>query len=150
MDSESNRTAVDAVKRGIGRMAAQIAAMLLLLSPTLVLAGPPPRPATEGILYGWGVTVLPNAEAGLRFTSIAAGGSHNLALKADGRIAAWGLNDSGQCTVPAGMGNVKAISAGYYHNLVLKADGSVEAWGRNAEGGFLQPVPPQPMPAGLS
>ena len=138
------------IKRGFARIGAKPPA-ILLLSFTLVLAGPPPRPATEGVVYGWGVTVLPNAEPGLRFTSIAAGGYHNLVLKADGRIAGWGLNDWGQSTAPAGLSNVAAIAAGGYHNLALKADGSVMAWGRNADGRLYAPLhSSNPMPEGLS
>ena len=46
-------------------------------------------------------------------------------------VAAWGNNDSGQTTVPAGLSNVVAIAAGYYHSLALTSNGSVVAWGYN-------------------
>lgn len=63
--------------------------------------------------------------------AIAAGGAHNLALKADGTILAWGDNVYGQTNVPASATNVVAIAAGGWHSLALKADGTVSAWGDN-------------------
>jgi hypothetical protein len=51
-------------------------------------------------------------------TAIAAGTNHSLALKSDGTVVAWGDNDSGQATVPAGLSGVVAIAAGYEHSLV--------------------------------
>ena len=71
--------------------------------------------------------------------AIAAGASHSLALKADGTVVAWGLNTSGQTSVPGELKNVAtaavvAIAAGGSHSLALKADGTVVAWGANAYG----------------
>lgn len=36
-----------------------------------------------------------------------------------GTVAAWGYDDSGQSTAPAGPGSVKAISAGAYHSMAI-------------------------------
>ncbi|SPE57140.1 Alpha-tubulin suppressor and related RCC1 domain-containing protein-like protein (modular protein) [Verrucomicrobia bacterium] len=44
-------------------------------------------------------------------------------------IVAWGLNDSGQTTIPTGLGGVTTVSAGYKHSLALLANGTVAAWG---------------------
>ena len=80
--------------------------------------------------------------------SIKAGHGFSLALKSDGTIWAWGLNDRGQLgdgtttdrTTPVqvkgsgGVGNligIKSIATGSYHSLALKNDGSVWAWGEN-------------------
>ncbi len=49
-------------------------------------------------------------------------------------IAVWGLNDSGQANVPAGLTDVKAVSAGGGHLLALLEDGGVVAWGDNRYG----------------
>jgi alpha-tubulin suppressor-like RCC1 family protein len=54
--------------------------------------------------------------------AISAGGAHNLALKQDGSVVAWGVNSVGQTTVPDGLIGVKAISAGSGHNLALRDD----------------------------
>ena len=62
---------------------------------------------------------------------VAAGGHHNLALKKDGTVAAWGSNPYDQCDVPSGLTNVVGISAGNEHSIALKRDGTVVAWGSN-------------------
>ena len=58
-------------------------------------------------------------------------------------VVAWGRNDWGQSSVPAGLSDVKAISTNYLHSLALKNDGTVVAWGRNDYG-------QSNVPAGLS
>jgi len=67
-------------------------------------------------------------------TAIAAGSSHNVALKNDGSIVGWGQNNYGQTSVPPGLTGVTAIAAGGQHTVALKSDGTVIAWGRNSEG----------------
>jgi alpha-tubulin suppressor-like RCC1 family protein len=85
--------------------------------------------------------------------SIAAGGSHSLALCTDGTFFAWGLNTSGQLgdntttgrLVPTRVNTtlgtsilagktVTSIAAGSSHSLALCSDGTVAAWGGNASG----------------
>ena len=61
--------------------------------------------------------------------AISAGGNHALALRADGTVAAWGQNSSGQTSVPAGLSNVVAATAGSVHSLALQSDGTVVGWG---------------------
>ncbi|MFZ0035338.1 MAG: hypothetical protein WAK60_10190, partial [Sedimentisphaerales bacterium] len=68
--------------------------------------------------------------AGNDFVAISAGGWHNLALKQDASIVAWGRNDYGQADPCAGN-DFAAISAGGRHSLALKYDGSIAAWGDN-------------------
>ena len=51
--------------------------------------------------------------------AVAAGGSHNLALKGDGTVVAWGANWYGQTNVPPGLSNVVAVAAGMGHSLVF-------------------------------
>jgi len=67
------------------------------------------------------------------FVEIASGGGHNLALRSDGSLIAWGSNTYGQCDVPAGD-NFVAVAAGSMHSLSLKSDGSLVAWGYNNYG----------------
>lgn len=75
--------------------------------------------------------------------SIAAGGSHSLALLDEGIVLAWGANESGQTTVPAGLISVTEVAAGSNHNLALKVDGTVIAWGDDSYGQAT-------VPAGIS
>src|SRR6185436_9930746 len=80
----------------------------------------------------------PVAVSGLTgVVSISGGWRHSLALKSDGTVRAWGLNDYGQLgdgtttVAVSGLTGVIAISAGYAHSLALKSDGTVWAWGLN-------------------
>jgi alpha-tubulin suppressor-like RCC1 family protein len=66
--------------------------------------------------------------------AIAAGGYHNLALRADGTVIAWGYNAYGQTNIPLNGTNIVAVGAGGSHSLLLKADGKVIAWGYNTGG----------------
>ena len=88
----------------------------------------------DGSLVAWGSNSSgqTNAAAGLtNLVAIAAGSSHNLALKEDGTVIAWGLNTSGQTNVPPGLTNVGSGCRGRFFRLALRADGSVIAWGDN-------------------
>src|SRR6185369_5702908 len=89
------------------------------------------------------------------WVAISAGGSHSLALHADGTLWAWGSNDSGQAGDSASLtitkprqvaklsnplptdgwnSNWVAIAAGLNHSLALQADGTLWAWGNNYSG----------------
>ena len=86
-------------------------------------------------------------------TAVATGWYHNLALKSDGTVWAWGYNSDGQLGIavrdsgsstpvqvkaPAGAGfltDVVAVAAERFWSLALKSDGTVWAWGANYEAG---------------
>ena len=131
----------------------------------------------DGTLWAWGnnargqlgdgsvisknapVKIMPTKYPGnfdRRWVAIAAGGSHSLALQADGTLWAWGDNSFGQLGNPvlvAGSNTPRqvvklippqanpgwnsswlAIAAGLGHSLALQADGTLWAWGNNAAG----------------
>lgn len=105
--------------------------------------------------FSWGrnipaEVISAGALDGKKVLRIACGGSHSIVLCADGTLAAWGENSSGQLgdgtfikspvpvIVPrtgalAGKTPV-AVAAGLAHTVVLCSDGSVVTWGRNASG----------------
>lgn len=66
--------------------------------------------------------------------------SHGLALQRGGAVTAWGDNDCGQSTVPAGLSNVTAVAAGAQHSLALRVDNTVVAWGDNYYGQGSTPL----------
>ncbi|MHB1127541.1 MAG: RCC1 domain-containing protein [Bacillota bacterium] len=83
--------------------------------------------------------------------SVAAGGTHSLALRSDGTIWAWGYNTYGQLgnnstgssSTPvqvldtggtAPLTGIVKISAGTYHSVALKTSGNAVAWGYGAYG----------------
>ena len=74
--------------------------------------------STPGTVVSWGGQGIPYVAPGTRFTHIAAGGLHNLALRADGTVVAWGDNWHGQSTVPGGLTGVVALAAGDRHSCV--------------------------------
>jgi hypothetical protein len=75
--------------------------------------------------------------------TVAAGTGHFIALTADSGVVAWGLNSSGQTSVPAGLSHVISIAAGNNTSGAVRSDGSVAIWGSNDSGQLN-------VPAGLS
>lgn len=91
-------------------------------------------PASAGEVVSWGWYVLLPWDTGMVFSQVADGNQHTVALRRDGTVVAWGLDDVGECLPPSGLSNVVAISAGSYHTLALKTNGTVVAWGANSHG----------------
>ncbi|NBP25488.1 MAG: hypothetical protein EBU81_13255, partial [Proteobacteria bacterium] len=73
---------------------------------------------------------------------VAAGYGHTLALKRDGTVVGWGMNQ-GELNIPAGLTGVVKIDAGDHLSVALKSDGTVVAWGDNYLG-------KNTVPAGLA
>ena len=96
------------------------------------------------------LALIPLSVTSAAFTTtpmIAAGSNHNLALRSDGTVWAWGNNSDGQLgdgtntdsstpvrvmTAPGlDLNSVVAIAANGRSSLALKSDGTVWAWGNN-------------------
>lgn len=94
-------------------------------------------PLVEVRVLAWGANASGQAEVLPSLTdvvSLAAGGTHNLALKRDGTVVAWG--DNGfyrQCEVPAGLSNVVAITCGQISSMALRNDGTLLTWGHESQ-----------------
>jgi alpha-tubulin suppressor-like RCC1 family protein len=67
----------------------------------------------------------------LRVVMLAAGANHTLALRANGTVAAWGDNKSGQMTGITAWSNVVQVAAGSRHSLALLSDGTIVGVGNN-------------------
>lgn len=99
----------------------------LLFLPALIgasgfaVAQDPPKP---GIATAWGNEVI-SAEKNEGFTKIALGRNHNLALRNDGTLVAWGMNSFGRSTVPDDLTDVADMATGVDFNLVLLSDGTL-------------------------
>ena len=84
--------------------------------------------------------------------AISAGGLHNMAMRADGRLFVWGWGAAGQTNLPSDASDVIEISAGYYDCLAKTRAGQVIGWGRNLEGEISVPeeVNADYLPFGVS
>jgi alpha-tubulin suppressor-like RCC1 family protein len=80
--------------------------------------------------------------------AVAAGYSFSVALKSDGTVWAWGLNDAGQLgdgtttnrltpVQVSGLTDVVSISAGISYCLAQKSDGTLWGWGDNSYGQLM-------------
>lgn len=70
----------------------------------------------------------PDSFTAIGFTSISSGANHVCAIRADGSIACWGDNSSGQASPPA-TGSYTSISGGDNHTCAIRTDHAVGCWG---------------------
>jgi alpha-tubulin suppressor-like RCC1 family protein len=88
------------------------------------------------------------------WTAVASNGRKNsvMAIRADGGLFTWGLNDQGQLglgdttnrssPVQVGTASWTAIASGFNHTLAIRSDGALFTWGSNAGGQAAYPAPP--------
>jgi alpha-tubulin suppressor-like RCC1 family protein len=84
---------------------------------------------------------------GVKWSSVSTMYNTNLALRSDGTLFGWGLNDYGQLGIglsypyhifdsPVPLESAipwVSFASGYYHSVAIKADGSLWAWGYNSD-----------------
>ncbi|MDP9232120.1 MAG: ATP-binding cassette domain-containing protein, partial [Actinomycetota bacterium] len=78
--------------------------------------------------------------------ALGGGGGHALAVKANGTVVGWGINNQAQLglghsgelvltpTKVPGVTDATAVAAGNNHSLALKKDGTLLVWGENGDG----------------
>jgi alpha-tubulin suppressor-like RCC1 family protein len=116
-------------------MAPRAAALLVFLGSFSCHQGS--QAATQ--LSAWGDS-FGNAPAdATNIVAMAGGDGHIVALRADGRVFAWGQNDYGQTNVPPDVTNAVRIAAGSTHSLALLDDGTVRFWGKIYTTGVTNP-----------
>ncbi len=90
--------------------------------------------------YVWNFTIGNKSKWG----KIASGQNHNLMIKSNGKLFAWGYNNYGQLgdgttserRFPTQIGTAADwayVACGYYHSMAIKNDGSLYAWGGNGD-----------------
>jgi alpha-tubulin suppressor-like RCC1 family protein len=115
---------------------------ILCLTPALAAPSAETKSLLAGRLIGWGTRTLPFIEPGTRFTAIAGGESHTLALRADGRIVEWGFatDQRSSDSKIADVTDAIAVGAGMGYSAVLRGDGRVSVW--NTSFTDVDEVPP--------
>ncbi len=85
---------------------------------------------TAALIGKWGAAGgIPVTGAQTGFVAIDAGVTHDMALKSDGTVVAWGDNEFNKGLVPPGLSNVATIAASQYSSFAIKDDGVGEIWG---------------------
>ena len=87
----------------------------------------------------YGQRAVPTLPSGARWTAVAVGGQHVIAVRDNGEVSGWGWNSNGQATPPAGLPSASAVAAGRRHSLLRSTAGQVRAWGANDFGQSLVP-----------
>lgn len=83
----------------------------------------------DGRVVVWGHYGHPPSAEVSGAIAAAGGWSHIVALKSDGTLVQWDIDN--EPAAVAGLSNVVAVAAGGSHSVALKADGTVLAWGEN-------------------
>ncbi|WP_164886666.1 RCC1 domain-containing protein [Piscinibacter defluvii] len=98
-----------------------------------------------GSLLSGTATLTVSPGAGVALQRVFGGNEHSLALAADGRVAGWGANTSGELgngsvadpagpVFATGIADAALLGVGQLHSIALRSDGSLRAWGFGANG----------------
>lgn len=87
----------------------------------------------------YGQRAVPTLPSGARWTAVAVGGQHVIAVGNNGEVYGWGWNSNGQAVPPAGLPEAGGVAAGRRHSLMRSTGGQVRAWGANDFGQSLVP-----------
>ena len=112
--------------------------LLVVPSAAFALAG---SASAQTQIAGWGYRVFDSRWTTEPFTDVSCGNNFTLAVRTNGQIAAWGLNQHGNCEPPApppGTTFVE-VSAGHDHALARLNTGVVIGWGNNVYGKATSP-----------
>ena len=89
--------------------------------------------ATEGTLIAWAADpangIIADVPSGTTYTQVSSRNRHAAARKANGDIVCWGLNTSGQTTIPASIGSCTKVVCGDTFTVAIKNGGLLSIWG---------------------
>ncbi len=97
----------------------------------------------NGAVVAWGDNQYGQSTVPVGLGNVAANAAewHNLTLRTDGTVTAWGGGPyASALSVPSGLSDVVQLAAGNGFSLALKADGTVVAWGDNYAGRTTVPA----------
>jgi len=88
----------------------------------------------NGTVVHWspGIAPIPAAITNGNIVAVAAGAQHQMVLRSDGTVFAWGSAASSVTNVPPNVTNVVAIAAARDFSMALRADGTAVVWGPKA------------------
>ena len=91
----------------------------------------------DGGIYEWYTTGSYTAHLAnqtTRYTKIAVGENHLLAITADKTLVGWGDNSKNQLNIPTGITCWDDVVSGNNHVIAIDCTGTVYAWGDNTKG----------------
>ncbi len=126
---ESKHGAGICTNRRVGRNPAVACEGPMLPSPPCLLAS-----LVAGVLaLGLSSSALADSASLSGTASVSAGAAHSCAIRADGQLACWGDDSSGQVS-EAPEGEFLSVSAGGSHSCAIRADGQLACWGDDSSG----------------
>lgn len=92
-----------------------------------------------GDTYNGAIISMPYILSITPMKMVAAGCFHFVALTVDGVVYAWGSNDYGESTPPAGLQGAMSVDAGDGYSSALLTNGSAVVWGSSFTYGVMIP-----------